>query len=523
MLFNSYIFIFLFLPVTLLIFLALRRRPRRSWAVAWLVVASVIYYGYWKPVFLLLLFGSLSGNYVFVVLLLGGRLSPRLARLTLTCGISLNLALLGFFKYAGFLVSNINDLTGAGLPVPEILLPIGISFITFQKIALLVDAYRGQVRNFSPLNFVFFVVFFPQLIAGPIVHHGEVMPQLDQAGRRDVRADIAVGLSIFIVGLFKKVMIADTFAVYADAGYGMLKAGQLPDPASAWIAVIAYCLQIYYDFSGYSDMAVGLGRMFGIALPMNFFSPYKSTSIVEFWRRWHMTLSRFLRDYLYIPLGGNRHGVTRKYLNLTLVMLFGGLWHGANWTFVVWGSAHGVMLAATHAWTSSPIGRRRVLRGPAARVLAVGFTFFLVTMAWVPFRAESLHQTGQMLSALFPNDAGVLVASFRHALAAQFGTIDVNAWFVSRELWPPVPPPDYLAVKAIPAGWLLLIGLAVTFLWPNTYQIFDRFEPVVNHTPRPGRAAIASLDWRHATALGAMLVLCVTRLSHVSPFLYFQF
>jgi len=523
MLFNSYTFLFAFLPITLLGFLILRKYERRTWVIGWLAMASVVYYGYWKPELLLLLFGSIAGNFLCVTLLLRVRSTPRMKTSLLVLGIAFNLGLLGYFKYTGFFLSNLNAVTGIGMPIPDIVLPIGISFITFQQIALLVDASRGQVRDFSPLHHIFFISFFPQLIAGPIVHHSEIMPQLERINQRSVRDDIVVGLCIFIVGLFKKVVIADTFAVYADAGYGMVQAGQSPDPASAWIAALSYCLQIYYDFSGYSDMAVGLGRMFGIRLPTNFFSPYKSTSIVEFWRRWHMTLSRFLRDYLYFPLGGNRRGIPRKYLNLTVVMLFGGLWHGANWTFVIWGLVHGVLLALTHAWQRLPISRWHGLGTPVARGAAVGLTFILVTLAWVPFRAETLEQTLLMANALFPSDPGILFASFYHAATAQFGSIDVASWFTARELWPPVLPTDYLATKALPAGWILLIGLGVTFLWPNTYQIFDRFEPTVDHTPCPNRAAIIRLDWRHAAVLGAMLVLCILRLSHVSPFLYFQF
>ena len=254
-------------------------------------------------------------------------------------GIIFNLCLLGYFKYAGFFVANVDNVFGAQWVVPSIILPIGISFITFQKIAFLVDAHRGLVRNFTLLNYAFFVTFFPQLIAGPITHHSEIMPQIGPAQRRDLTADLAVGISIFVVGLFKKVVIADSLAIYADAGYSMLRAGHPLDSASAWVTVLCYSFQLYYDFSGYSDMAVGLARMFGFRLPVNFYSPYKSTSIIDFWRRWHITLSRFLRDYLYIPLGGNRHGPVRRYLNLGIVMLLGGFWHGANWTFVVWGGA----------------------------------------------------------------------------------------------------------------------------------------------------------------------------------------
>ena len=388
MLFNSYIFIFGFLPVVLAIYLLVRHSKNPLWPVGWLVLASLFYYGWWQPRFLLLLLFSITVNLAFGKLLLDGGLSRKWSRIVLTAGVVFNLSLLGYFKYAGFFVANVNEVVGTQWTVPSIVLPIGISFITFQKIAFLVDAYRGLVRNFTLLNYALFVTFFPQLIAGPIVHHAEIMPQLRSAMWRDFSADFAVGSSIFIIGLFKKVVIADTFAVYADAGYAAVKAGHPLDGASAWITVLSYGFQLYYDFSGYSDMAVGLGRMFGIRLPINFYSPYQATSIIDFWRRWHMSLSRFLRDYLYFPLGGGRRGPVRRYVNLMIVMLLGGLWHGANWTFVVWGGAHGLMLIVNHAWNALPLSRHPVMATLPARALAIAVTFLLVMLAWVPFRAE---------------------------------------------------------------------------------------------------------------------------------------
>src|SRR6476620_163403 len=246
----------------------------------------------------------------------------------------------------------------------------------------------------------------PQLIAGPITQHSEIMPQIGPSRRRDLTADLAVGISVFVVGLFKKVVIADSLAIYADAGYSMLRAGHPLDSASAWVTVLCYSFQLYYDFSGYSDMAVGLARMFGFRLPVNFYSPYKSTSIIDFWRRWHITLSRFLRDYLYIPLGGNRRGPVRRYANLGIVMLLGGLWHGANWTFVVWGAVHGLMLALNHAWRAIPLSRSLALKKGLAQRVAVAMTFVAVTLAWIPFRADNLADAGRMFTYLWPTTAG---------------------------------------------------------------------------------------------------------------------
>lgn len=526
MLFNSYVFLFIFLPIVLFGFVLLKTK-KPVYPIAWIALASLFYYGWWKPEFLLLLLGSITLNLIFGKILIDGRLSRSTSKLVLTLGIIFNLCVLAYFKYAGFLVTNINELFSTGLSVPHVLLPIGISFITFQKIAFLVDAHRGLARNFTVLNYIFFVTFFPQLIAGPIVHHSEIMPQLEAALRRNFRADFAVGISIFIVGLFKKVVIADSLAVYADAGYAMIKGGHPLDTASAWVTVTSYALQLYFDFSAYSDMAVGLGRMFGFQLPLNFYSPYKASSIIDFWRRWHITLSRFLRDYLYIPLGGNRHSFHRRYFNLATVMFLGGLWHGANWTFAIWGLTHGVLLGINHAWRQLPFTHHRFYHSTLMRRTAVLFTFFIITLTWIPFRAETINDAGTMFDYLFPihnMNAGLnSIINFWHAQFTKRGSF--ASWFIPHELWPAVLPPDYLATVATPVGIILFVNLLIVFLMPNTSQVFGHFKPVLGietHT-HILRGALRRLDLRIAFALGLMLMLSILRLSHVSPFLYFQF
>ena len=531
MLFNSYTFIFVFLPLVLAVCCFVRKHPERAWTIAWLVLASLFYYAWWKPQFLVLLLASVSVNAGFGRILCGGRLSRTSSRAVVAAGILFNLGLLGYFKYAGFFVDNLNDWFSAGFNVPNIILPIGLSFFTFQQIAYLVDAHRGLVQEYSFLNYALFVTFFPQLIAGPIVHHAEMMPQFSKTpAPGDRAADFSVGLSIFCVGLFKKAVVADSCAVYADAGYGTLMAGHPLDPASAWITVLAFSFQLYYDFSGYSDMAVGLARLFGIRLPVNFHSPYRASGIIEFWRRWHITLSRFFRDYLYIPLGGNQRGMFRHYVNLIVVMLLGGLWHGANWAFVVWGIMHGGLLALNHAWTHLRVSKLPVMDTPPVRAASVLLTFFAVTLAWVPFRAETLGDAGRMLAALFPTGTEVpsVWASFRQCLVAQFvdlkSVLNLTAWFKPRELWPAVLPPDFLATYR-PAG-LLLAGIgAATFLLPNTNQIFARFHPVLglSETQSHHWGSLSRLDWRVALVLSGMFVLSVLQLSRVSPFLYYQF
>jgi D-alanyl-lipoteichoic acid acyltransferase DltB (MBOAT superfamily) len=421
----------------------------------------------------------------------------------LTVGILFNLGVLGYFKYTNFFVTVLDGLFGFQSGPFNILLPIGVSFITFQKIAFLVDAYRGQVDKVVFRDFSLFVTFFPQLIAGPIVHHAEVIPQFKKTRTPSQRAeDIAVGWSIFCLGLFKKVVIADTCAGYADPGYASLHSGTGLDLATAWTSIFAYSFQLYYDFSGYSDMAVGLARLFGIHFPANFHSPYKSTGIIEFWRRWHITLSRFLRDYLYFPLGGNRYGSLRRYVNLMIVMVLGGLWHGANWTFAAWGAIHGVLLIANHAWRHFSLSQSGIFNRQAARAVFVAMTFLAVTLAWIPFRSNTIHDAWQMLKYAFPTPYDWHSAEI---LFKQIAGI--------RRFW------------QWDAGlWLTAIA-AATWLLPNSYQIFARFNPVINlsHEHLTGVWAIKRLDWKIATITAAMFVLSVLQLTRVSPFLYFQF
>jgi len=528
-LFNSYIFVFCFLPAVLVGYLLLKRISKPFWPIIWLILASFVFYSWWQPEYVLLLLFSVAVNFAFGKLLIDGGLALPQARTVLTVGILFNLCLLGYFKYAGFLVTNVDHLFGAQWRIPNIILPIGISFITFQKIAFLVDAYRGFVRNFTLTNYMFFVTFFPQLIAGPITHHSEIMPQIGPSQQRDVISDFAVGISIFTVGLFKKVVIADTLAVYADAGYSVLKAGQPLDNASAWITVFSYSFQLYYDFSGYTDMAIGLARMFGFRLPINFDSPYKSASIIEFWKRWHITLSRFLRDYLYIPLGGNRRGPTRRYVNLLVVMLLGGLWHGANWTFVVWGGVHGLMLCANHAWRALGGRRVRTIDGSWSRKLAVAITFLAVTLAWVPFRAATLSDAVTMLGYLWPSATDPQgLGSWWALLQSLFrdlqSIVKVSQWFRPREMWPSGLAPDYLATTTWSPG-LFILGVALaTFTLPNTCQIFARFQPALGLPQDVLKSrGVAALNWRVAFAIATMFVASVLGMSQVSQFLYHQF
>ncbi|MDE3061345.1 MAG: MBOAT family protein, partial [Pseudomonadota bacterium] len=318
-----------------------------------------------------------------------------------------NLLLLVFFKYAGFAAANLEYLCHWHLPHPDILLPIGISFFTFQQIAYLSDCHAGTVREYSFINYGLFVTFFPHLIAGPIVHHREMMGQYEQLAYRPFSSEkFALGLFLFSIGLLKKTGLADNLAALSDPIFALSTHAQALDIYSAWLAAIGFSFQIYFDFSGYSDMAIGLALLFGIHFPMNFNSPYQAASIINFWHRWHMTLSRWLKDYLYIPLGGNRRGPVRRYANLLITMLLGGLWHGANWTFVLWGGLHGIYLLLNHTWkaTFRPLLPAAVITTKTYKVFCWAVTMLAVVTAWVLFRAENLSSAGVILHGMFAGD-----------------------------------------------------------------------------------------------------------------------
>src|SRR5450830_1540606 len=351
MLFNSYQFIFLYLPVTLAAFALLGRFSHRA-SIIWLALASLVFYGHWNLHDVPVLCGSILFNFMLSGMISRAESEP-LGKRLLAFALVANLGALGYYKYSGFAAT---ELAAIGLDTSSFAaptLPLGISFFTFTQIAFLVDCFQRKAaeRNFP--SYFLFVTYFPHLIAGPVLHHKEMMPQFNAKRSSFLDAGgLAIGVTMFAIGLFKKVVLADSVAGYANQGFGAAASGVSLTPIEAWSAALSYTFQLYFDFSGYSDMAIGLSRMFGIRLPLNFDSPYKAASITEFWRRWHMTLSRFLRDYLYIPLGGNRKGPTRRYVNLLTTMVLGGLWHGAGWTFVAWGALHGAYLCIDHVWTA---------------------------------------------------------------------------------------------------------------------------------------------------------------------------
>lgn len=498
MLFNSYTFIFAFLPITLLVYYGLGRIAPRRVAILWLVVASLFFYGWERPENLPILGALLVFNY-YGGIFLGRHAGSASGRWALGVGVALNLAVLAYYKYANFLLDVAASMTGFHSTLPDIILPLGISFFVFQKIAYLVDAYRGQTRGYNFIDYSLFVTFFPQLIAGPIVHHKEVIPQFAK-DRRTTAEDWSVGITQFVCGLFKKVVIADRMALYASPIFDSVGADGAPTFADAWVAALAYTFQIYFDFSGYSDMALGLGRLFGVKLPLNFNSPYKAINIADFWRRWHITLSRFLRDYLYIPLGGNRKGPSRRYLNLMITMLLGGLWHGAGWTFIIWGALHGGYLVLHQGWIAA-CSRWPWAAAVAAALGSVGarvITVLAVIVAWVFFRSADLDTAGQMLKSMaglngFDFTSSVKLSSF----AIRVALLSVLVWYL-----------------------------------PNTQQWLARFQPALTHeglglSPVEGSKPLARFEWKPskvwAAAVAVIAVYSVTQMSRVSEFIYWQF
>jgi alginate O-acetyltransferase complex protein AlgI len=386
MLFSSNVFILAFLPLTLGLYYALA--GNRTARLGLLIVASLVYYGYWDVRFVPLLVGLAPANWLIARLFVAGG-----GRIWLDLGIALNLAALGFFKYANFFLDNLFALAGGAAPRLDIVLPLGISFFIFQKISYLADLRRGDRHAYPLADYCLFVFFFPQLIAGPIVRHNEIIPQFDAPPRRtEMWENLARGAMLFILGLLKKVALADTLAPNVDMLFGKAASGVPLNFAEGWAAALSFALQIYFDFSGYSDMAIGLALMFGFRLPFNFDAPYRASSIRDFWRRWHITLSRFLRDYLYIPLGGNRRGALRQAVNVVVTMLLGGLWHGASWTFVAWGGLHGLALAANGAWNRA--GRSMPL------VLGWALTMLFVLVGWVLFRAADFAGAWEILLSM---------------------------------------------------------------------------------------------------------------------------
>jgi len=485
LLFNSYEFIFFFLPITFFIYFYLNKKRLTEASKAFLVFASLFFYSWWNIVYLPLILISMLFNYT-----LGREFATHTeknrnysAKTLLGMGVGFNLALLGYFKYTDFFIINYNRLLDAEVPLLHLALPLAISFYTFQQIAYLVDSYRQETKEYDFLNYAVFVTFFPQLIAGPIVHHAEMMPQFARLKNKVINYyHIALGLFIFSMGLFKKVVIADTFAVWVAQGFDVSTSLNMLE---AWVTSLSYTLQLYFDFSGYTDMAIGIALLFNIKIPMNFFSPYKATSIQDFWRRWHITLSRFLKNYIYIPLGGNRKGEFRTYANLFTTFVLGGIWHGAGWTFVLWGILHGLALVIHRVWQK--------LHYKLPIFLAWFITFNFLNITWVFFRANNFQDAMKVLKGMFSGKLVLPSGLLDYLESIKTSGVQFGNW-------------SKLFANEHYIGLWILAGMGIVLLLPNSMEWKKKFKPNIFYL-----------------LLTVMFFLSIFMLYRKSEFLYFNF
>ncbi|MCQ2030734.1 MBOAT family O-acyltransferase [Stutzerimonas zhaodongensis] len=512
MLFNSVIFIAGFLPVVLLGFIILAGTGRQRYAAIWLTLASLVFYGWWNPAYVPLLVGSMVANY-----LIGGYLMRRPSRLLLILGVAANVALLGYYKYTGFLFGSLDSVLGLGWSVGDIILPLAISFFTFQQVAYLVDAHDGEVSEHDFVNYCLFISFFPQLIAGPITHHGEMLKQFKDGSTFRPRIDsISLGITVFVLGLFKKVIIADPLGANASPIFAVAADGTVPALYDAWFGALTYTLQIYFDFSGYSDMAIGLGLMFGLRLPVNFNSPFKAHNVIDYWSRWHMTLTRFLTAYIYNPIvmritrsrmAAGKPMPRRGKMSLgtfavlvayptVLTMFISGVWHGAGWQFVVFGLLHGFYLVVAHGFRAYKA--RRGLPLDSNKLVhhcgAVLLTFLCVVVAMVFFRAESVTAAMAMLSGMV-------------GLSEQTTKFDKS---------------DFLTIALL---------LAFVWLMPNVQQWITRFQTALDARPEQSWLLrwFPVFSWSPTPVIGVAIgvlgffALAVAFSVAPTEFLYFQF
>jgi alginate O-acetyltransferase complex protein AlgI len=524
MLFNSLTFICFFWPVVACVFFLLGRLSHHL-AGLWLCAASLFFYGWWNANYVTLLLVSVLFNYGAGYLIVRqskqNEAIGQLSRGILIFAVVANLLLLSYYKYAQFFLTTFDHLLGANWSLGHIILPLGISFFTFTQIAFLVDTYRGKAQEYNFIHYLLFVTYFPHLIAGPILHHAQMMPQfaLKQTYRLNWN-NVAIGITFFTLGLAKKVLLADMFAGTASSIFQAATNGVAPMMVEAWIGALFYTLQLYFDFSGYTDMAIGISYIFNVKLPLNFNSPYKAANIIDFWKRWHMTLSAFLKDYLYIPLGGNRHGSLRRYINLMLTMLLGGLWHGAGWTFVIWGGLLGFYLVINHAFQAfcAKIGWEEGRFGRLGKSASVAVTFLSVVVAWVFFRsnnfatAESLLRGMAGLNGLSltgsPATLSPALAQFLHAHGVVFlGLTPITLY-------------------SGPTLCKLAVGLMIIWLLPNSQQ----WVLAAAETRAKGWHQGVFTNWQPertwtCLVIGSIIALSMLTLMSGPPseFLYFQF
>jgi len=484
MLFNSYIFILLFLPLCLLGYFVLNRAKLYLLAQCFLLGMSLFFYGYFNYSYLAIIILSIFANYGIYRLINKFRGTPK-SKVFMILGVTANLSVLGFFKYTDFCLDTINQVFKSDIALLHILLPLGISFFTFQQISFIVDTYKGEVDDYGFIHYASFVAFFPQLIAGPIVTHSELIGQFKDISRKKINTDnLAKGLFMFSIGLSKKILLADVFGSVVNYGY---VASERLNTISAWIIILSYTFQIYFDFSGYCDMAIGLAKMFNIDIPFNFDSPYKGATIDEFWDRWHMTLTRFFTKYVYIPLGGNRKGMARTLINIFIVFLLSGLWHGAGWTFILWGVLHGIGVIVCKVLKKHTEHIWPIFKWP--------FTFLFLNITWVFFRSQSIPQAFEILKKAFSRDYAAVDPIITNAfktpeLAQLMGLLNID-----------------MKLPYLPIALFLILAFIIILALPGSKKLYESFNPDLKHLA----ATIILFTWSFLS------------LSGVSTFLYFNF
>ena len=482
MLFNSYEFIFLFLPITIIVYFTLNRYGKNNIAKGWLVIASLYFYSYFHLSYLYLILSSIMVNYFIGNKLNHKSLNGKERKIWMTIGVIFNLGLLGYFKYYDFFVENINIVLKTNFTLLHILLPLGISFFTFQQLSFIIDSYNEKSMKYDFLSYCLFVTFFPQLIAGPIVLPNEMLPQFEDKRNKLINYEnMNRGLYMFSIGLAKKVILADTIANFANAGFDQMETLNIIE---AWMTSISYTLQLYFDFSGYCDMAMGIAFMFNIVLPLNFNSPYKSTNIQEFWKRWHMTLGRFMTNYLYIPLGGNRLGERKTLRNLFIVFMASGIWHGAGWNFIIWGGLHGICILIHRVWKNS--GRKM------NKLLGWFITINLVNIFWVFFRAETLNGALKVLKGMFNYKSLITVVLEMEQKN--------NLMRIYQEI------KDIFGANEIDIA-ILLFATIITFLLNNTFNIVNSLK----------------INIKNCFIVAFFFSISICYFNGISNFLYFNF
>lgn len=503
-----------FLPLSLILYYWARRK-HFDLAMGILTLSSLIYYAWWNPPYLAVIVISILVNFTCSHAMAQ---KNRSSKALLILGVTLNLGALFFFKYTHFLFDQLSLLNGQNWHLTKIILPLGISFFTFQQIAYLVDVHQQKVTPGKLLHYATFVTFFPQLIAGPIVHHKQMMPQFDMNNQRPFCwDDLAVGITIFSIGLFKKVIIADNLSPVVQFVFNQVHQDQPVIALDAWVAVLAYTFQIYFDFSGYCDMAIGASRMFGIILPLNFYSPYKSPSIIDFWRRWHITLSTFLRDYLYIPLGGNRHGVFNRYRNLMITMLLGGIWHGAGWGFLIWGALHGLFLIINQAWRylMARWNLTALQKYKIYRLLGTSMTFMLVMFAWIFFRAHDVDDALKIILSL----GNITYLHIPQELIDKWPILASWALPIGNDLT------TYVQTEEVLIEYLPL-AIFITYIMPNTHQFMSTQHHSYHSLPSEKSGwLVFHYDWVCVCLTVILLLLSIYQMttSSISEFLYYDF